>query len=143
VISVKFCDKQMLEKFRTFQFLSDYITTKKEELDAYNAKYNFDDQNLVNGRRQTNLGVFRAYLKEYLRHKPEINTKMTFLIRQLQPGETGLPIEIYVFSKVQEWAAYENIQSDIFDHILAVIPEFGLKVFQNPSGSDFQNLLKK
>ena len=140
--SVKFCDKQMIEKFKSFHFLNTYISKKDKELEAYNSKYNFDNQNLVNGRRQTNLGVFRAYLKEYLLHKPEINTKMTLLIRQLQPTENGLPIEIYVFSKVQEWAAYEDIQSDIFDHILSVIPKFELEVFQTPTGKDFQVLSK-
>ena len=140
--SVEFCDQQMLEKFKSFHFLNKYIGEKKKELDTYNAKYDFDDTNLVNGRRQTNLGVFRAYLKEYLRHKPEINTEMTMLVRQLQPSENGLPIEIYVFSKIQEWGAYEDIQSDIFDHILSVIPEFNLKVFQSPSGKDFQELRK-
>ena len=95
---------------------------------------------LVNGRRQTNLGVFRAYLSAYLRSNQNIRQDMTFLVRQLQPGESGIPMEIYVFSKVQEWAKYEDIQSDIFDHLLAAIPEFELQVFQNPSGADFRNL---
>jgi len=97
---------------------------------------------VVNGRRQTNIGVFRAYLDAYLKNHPDVRKDMTFLIRQLQPGEYGLPIEIYVFSKVQAWAQYEAIQADIFDHILAVIPEFDLRVFQNPSGSDFKSFLK-
>jgi miniconductance mechanosensitive channel len=140
--SVSFCNAEILTKFESFHFIKNYISKKNRELFDYNKKYGFDGTNLVNGRRQTNLGIFRAYLKEYLHHKPEINTEMTFLVRQLQPGENGLPIEIYIFSKIQEWDLYEDIQSDIFDHILAVIPEFGLKVYQNPSGSDFQNLLK-
>jgi miniconductance mechanosensitive channel len=140
--SVSFCNAEMLTKFESFHFIKKYISKKNKELFDYNAKYGFDGTNLVNGRRQTNLGIFRAYLKEYLHHKPEINTEMTFLVRQLQPGENGLPIEIYIFSKIQEWDLYEDIQSDIFDHILAVIPEFGLKIHQNPSGSDFQSLLK-
>lgn len=140
--SVQFCDQKMLDKFKSFHFLNNYISKKNDELGIYNAKYNIDDKILVNGRRQTNLGVFRAYIKEYLRHKPEINNDMTMLVRQLQPTEYGIPIQIYVFSKIQEWAAYEDIQSDIFDHLLSVIPEFGLKVFQNPSGKDFQELRK-
>ena len=140
--SVSFCNAEMLAKFESFHFIKEYISKKNKELFDYNKKYDFDGTNLVNGRRQTNLGIFRAYLKEYLRHKPEINAKMTFLVRQLQPGENGLPIEVYVFSKIQEWALYEDIQSDIFDHILAVIPEFGLRVHQNPTGNDFKNLLK-
>ncbi len=140
--SVKFCDQEMLKKFKSFHFLSDYIERKNNQLETYNKEYGFDNTNLVNGRRQTNLGVFRAYLKQYLRHKPEINIDMTFLVRQLQPTENGIPIEIYVFSKIQTWAEYEDVQSDIFDHILAVIPEFGLKVFQSPSGGDFKEILK-
>jgi len=140
--SVQFCDKAMLEKFNSFHFLNNYIGQKKEELQSYNTKYNIDDSVLVNGRRQTNLGVFRAYLKEYLRHMPEINNEMIMLVRQLQPTENGIPIQIYVFSKIQEWAAYEDIQSDIFDHLLSVIPEFGLRVFQSPSGKDFQEFRK-
>ena len=87
----------------------------------------------------TNVGTFRAYVIEYLRQHPKIHNDMTFLVRQLNPTESGLPIEIYVFSNDQEWANYEAIQSDIFDHIFAVIPEFGLRVFQNPSGYDFRN----
>lgn len=140
--SVQFCDQKMLDKFKSFHFLNNYISKKNDELGIYNAKYDIDDNILVNGRRQTNLGVFRAYIKEYLRHKPEINNDMTMLVRQLQPTEYGIPIQIYVFSKIQEWAAYEDIQSDIFDHLLSVIPEFELKVFQNPSGKDFQELRK-
>ena len=95
---------------------------------------------MVNGRRQTNLGIFRAYLSAYLRNNPDIRNDMTFLVRQLQPAESGIPMEIYVFSREQEWAAYENIQSDIFDHILAAIPEFELMVFQNPSGADMRQI---
>jgi miniconductance mechanosensitive channel len=89
----------------------------------------------------TNLGTFRAYMENYLHKHPMINQDMTFLIRHLQPGEQGLPLEIYVFSKDQAWANYEAIQADIFDHILAIIPEFGLRVFQNPTGADFNKLV--
>jgi miniconductance mechanosensitive channel len=138
--SVKFCTPEMLEKFRKIQVLEGYIDYKQEELEKHNNKYKIDESILVNGRRQTNLGVFRAYLERYLRRNENINEEMTFIIRQLQPTETGLPIEIYVFSKVQAWAEYESIQADIFDHILAVIPEFELQVFQNPSGDDFKKL---
>ncbi len=140
--SVKFCDEIMLDKFRSFLFIKEYLNAKETELTSYNEKYNIDNSVLVNGRRQTNLGVFRAYLKSYLKHKPEINNEMTFLIRQLQPTENGIPMEVYVFSKIQDWGLYEDIQADIFDHILAVIPQFELKVFQQPSGSDFQKLNK-
>lgn len=139
--SVKFCDEKMLAKFRKFHFLTNYIDQKHEELEIYNNKYNIDNSILVNGRRQTNLGVFRAYLKEYLRNIPEINTDMTFMVRQLQPTTDGIPMEIYVFSRVKEWIKYEDIQADIFDHILAVIPQFELRAFQQPSGSDFKQII--
>lgn len=138
--SVKFCTEEMTEKFSKIKYLSDYIQNKEKELSEFNSQKNIDDSVLVNGRRMTNIGTFRAYLVSYLKDHPKINKNLTFLVRQLDPGPNGLPIEIYVFSSDQVWANYEAIQADIFDHILAVIPEFELKVFQNPTGADFQNL---
>jgi miniconductance mechanosensitive channel len=138
--SVKFCSPEMLEKFQKISLVKDYIQDKEKVLTEYNNNQTIDNSVLVNGRRQTNLGVFRAYLAAYLRSNPNIRTDMTFLVRQLQPAESGIPMEIYVFSKEQEWGVYENIQSDIFDHILAAIPEFELQVFQNPSGADFRRI---
>ena len=138
--SIRFCDEAMLEKFRTIQYITEYINDKKREIDEHNKAANVDDSQLVNGRRMTNVGTFRAYVIAYLKHHPKIHQDMTFLVRQLAPTAEGLPIEIYVFSNDQVWANYEAIQADIFDHVLAVIPEFGLQVFQNPTGSDFRNL---
>lgn len=138
--SVKFCNREMLNQLKRIQFVNKYIEARDKQIEEYNKKHNIDNSVLVNGRRQTNLGIFREYLKQYLRNKPEVRSEMTFLVRQLQPTENGIPIEIYVFSAVQEWAKYEDIQSDIFDHILAVIPHFDLRVFQNPSGADFKSL---
>jgi len=138
--SVKFCTGEMLERFKKFQYLSGYIEEKRKELSDYNMDKNIDDSELVNGRRLTNIGTFRAYLTSYLRDHPKINKNLTFLIRQLEPGPNGMPMEIYVFSNDQVWANYEAIQADIFDHIMAVIPEFELRVFQNPTGADFQSL---
>ena len=143
VTSIRFCDAQMLDKFKKIHVLKDYIQHRQEEIEAYNAKNKIDPSVLVNGRRMTNVGTFRKYLEEYLRAHPLIHNELTFLVRQLQPTEKGLPIEIYVFSRDQEWANYEAIQADIFDHIMAVIPEFELRIFQNPSGSDFSNLVNK
>jgi miniconductance mechanosensitive channel len=140
VNSIKFCTTEMLEKFEKFQYVAGYVKNKEAEISRYNEKNNIDPALLVNGRRQTNIGVFRAYLKAYLENNSKIHNSMTFLIRHLQPTEKGLPIEIYVFSKIQEWAEYEAIQADIFDHILAVIPEFDLRIFQNPTGADFMAL---
>ena len=138
--SVGFCTPEMIERFRRIDDLKGYIDEKQRELEDWNAKRGIDDSVLVNGRRMTNLGTFRAYLVSYLRNHPMINKDMTFLVRQLPPAADGLPIEIYVFSSDKRWAAYEDIQSDIFDHILAVIPEFDLRVYQHPSGKDVQEV---
>jgi len=138
--SVKFCTPEMIGRFIKISLVKEYVEQKEAELQAYNRQQAIDNSILVNGRRQTNLGIFRAYLSAYLRNNPNIRTDMTFLVRQLQPAESGIPMEIYVFSKEQEWAVYENIQSDIFDHILAAIPEFELMVFQNPSGADMRQI---
>ena len=141
--SVRFVDDEMAEKFKKIHLLKDYVVSREEEILKYNEDNKIDGSILVNGRRMTNLGTFRKYVEEYLHQHPKIHNDMTFLVRQLQPDERGLPIEIYVFSNDQAWANYEAIQSDIFDHILAVLPEFDLKVFQNPSGRDFQNLVSQ
>ena len=138
--SVKFCTPEMLERFKKFDRVAVYVEKTEEALQKYNEKNKINNEVLVNGRRQTNLGVFRAYLKGYLRQHPMVNDSMTFLVRQLEPGPDGMPIEIYVFSKDQEWSNYEDIQSDIFDHVLAVIPQFDLRVFQQPTGLDFSGI---
>jgi len=139
--SIGFTTPEMLGKFLKYDYVKQYIEDKERELSDYNAQHGIDNSVLVNGRRQTNIGIFRAYLNGYLRNHAAIHNDMTFLIRQLQPTEKGIPIEIYVFSKIQEWAKYEDLQSDIFDHILAVIPQFDLRVYQNPTGDDLQNIL--
>jgi miniconductance mechanosensitive channel len=136
VKSIRFCTPEMLQKFEKIEYLTYYIQHKQKELEEYNASRNVDNSIMVNGRRQTNIGVFRAYLVEYLRNHPNINPEMTLMVRQLQPTEKGLPIEIYGFSKIKAWEQYEAIQSDIFDHVLAVVPEFDLRIFQNRTGDD-------
>jgi len=138
--SIRFCDEEMLERFAKIQYITQYIDKTKHELKAFNEAAKVDNASLANGRRMTNVGTFRAYVQSWLLNHPMINKQMTFLVRQLQPTEYGLPIEIYVFSKDQVWANYEAIQADIFDHILAVLPEFDLRVYQNPSGADFRGL---
>lgn len=141
--SIKFCDAAMLTRFERFDLIRDYVKQKEEEVSEYNKKKNISDEDRISGRRQTNVGIFRKYLEVYLRQHPMINLEMTFLVRQLQPTPNGLPIEIYVFCLDKAWANYESIQSDIFDHIFAVIPEFELKVFQQPSGADFARFISK
>lgn len=139
--TVKFCTAEMIDKFKQIQFIKSYIEQKEEEIASYNKANNIDDSVAVNGRRLTNFGTFRYYLQEYLKSNPKIHKNMTFLVRHLQPTEKGIPVEVYVFSNDQAWANYEMIQADIFDHILAVIPEFELGVFQNPTGDDFKQLI--
>jgi len=138
--SITFLDEAQIEKFRKFHLLNQYITGKEKEISEFNKSLKLDDSIVTNGRRMTNLGTFRVYLENYLHSHPKIHQDMTFLVRHLQPTEKGIPLEIYVFSNDQAWANYEAIQADIFDHILAIIPEFGLRVFQNPTGRDFQSL---
>jgi miniconductance mechanosensitive channel len=138
--SISFCTDEMLEEFKKIVVLKPYLEEKEKELITYNKKFNPDPSTMVNGRRQTNIGVFRAYLKAYLRNRSDIHKNMTFLVRQLQPHEKGLPIEIYVFTTTTAWGEYEDIQSDIFDHILASVPEFGLKVYQFPSNSGLREI---
>ncbi|MFQ5329414.1 MAG: mechanosensitive ion channel family protein [Thermodesulfobacteriota bacterium] len=140
ISTIKLCTEEMVERFARVEAIKSYIERKTKEVEEYNRTHSIDDSVLVNGRRLTNVGTFRAYLESYLRGHPMINKSMTLLIRQLAPTEHGLPIEIYVFSSDQDWVNYEAIQADIFDHILAVVPEFDLKVFQSPSGSDFSAL---
>ena len=138
--TIQFCTEDMLDRFSKIQYISAYIENKKIEMQETNKLEQVDHSSLVNGRRMTNIGTFRAYVEAYLSNHPMINKEMTFLIRQLAPTEHGLPIEIYVFSKDKDWAKYESIQANIFDHILAVVPEFDLRVFQDPSGMDFNKL---
>ena len=140
VQTIVFCDEEMLGRFAKIKYIAEYIQKKKDELARFNQELKVDDSSLVNGRRMTNVGTFRAYVVAYLKHHPKIHQEMTFLVRQLAPSENGLPIEVYVFSNDKVWANYEAIQADIFDHILAVVPEFDLRVFQVPTGNDFRRL---
>ncbi len=136
--SIKFCSMEMIERFKKIDILGDYITGKQEEIDKDNLNKKANTSELINGRRMTNLGVFRAYIAAYLHHHPLIHDKMTFLVRQLQPTDKGIALEIYVFSRDQNWANYEGIQADIFDHLLATISFFDLTVYQALSGLDMR-----
>ncbi len=136
--SVHFCDEAMLNKFRNFHLISQYVSDKELEIQKFNEDNQLNTSTLVNGRRQTNLGVFRTYLTSYLKTFPGVHPSLPIQVRQLQPSENGLPIEVYFFSQKLSWPDFENIQSDVFDHILAVIPEFGLRVFQHPSGANVE-----
>lgn len=138
--SISFCTEEMIGEFLKIHYLTDYITTKVNEINAYNIEHQINRESKVNGRQLTNIGVFREYIHQYLRNHPKINQDMTLIVRQLAPGDNGLPIEIYAFSNDINWVVYESIQADIFDHIFAIAPTFGLRAFQNPSGHDIVQL---
>lgn len=138
--SVRFCTPEMLGKYRKIALLKDYVEHTETVIEEYNEEHHIDNSVLVNGRRQTNLGVFRAYLTAYLKSLPAVNQELTCMVRQLQPTDHGIPMELYFFCAIKDWIPYEGVQADVFDHVLAIIPEFDLQVFQSPSGRDFQKL---
>ncbi len=141
--SFRFVDEALLAKMMKFQRLRPYLESKLPELEEWNRQERVDANELVNGRRLTNIGCFRAYATAYLRAHKQIHQDMTFLVRQLQPTDKGLPLEIYVFTTDTRWAVYEGIQADIFDHLITVVPEFGLSVYQAPSSSDMRLLASR
>jgi len=137
--SVHFLDTDERKRLYRFSLLEDYLVNKRKEIDEWNAKLAERGQDPVNTRRVTNLGTFRAYVERYLRAHPGVHQNMTLMVRQLSPTADGLPLEIYCFTNTVAWTQYEAIQSDIFDHLLAILPEFGLRVFQHPSGGDVRD----
>ena len=135
--TIRFVGRDDLQRYQKFTLLKDELDRRIADVDAWNTEHQVDTTEQINGRQQTNIGVFRAYIEAYLRQHPKIHTEgFTFLVRHLQPGPDGLPIELYVFSNDNRWVPYEGIQADIFDHLLASVPEFDLAVFQSPSGRD-------
>jgi miniconductance mechanosensitive channel len=140
VSSIRFQTQDEVDLFKRFALLKDYIQNKEQELADYNAGLATEVDAEINKRRITNVGTFRAYAFNYLKNHPKIHEGMTLIVRQLAPGPEGLPLEIYCFTNTTEWAVYEDIQSDIFDHLLAIVPEFGLRLYQKPAGSDLANL---
>ena len=140
--SVQFATPEMIARFRKIQLISEYIDKRSEEINEHNTRTGADKTELVNGRHMTNIGVFRNYIERYLEKNPYINTEMTYMVRQLEPGPNGIPLEIYCFSREKSWVGYERIMADLFDHLLAASLRFDLKIFQNPSGSDFRSLVK-
>jgi len=139
--SIRLCDDDMINQFKKIHLLKDYMEEKTKEIGDYNSKNNIDNEDLINGRRLTNLGTFRIYLLNYLKNHSKIDQNLTVLVRQLAPTEKGIPIQIYAFCNDTAWINYEAVQGDIFDHALSVVGHFGLQLFQNPSGSDFAKAL--
>ena len=138
--SVHFLNDEEKQRLRRFRLLADYLQEKQQEIDAWNAQLQEQGKEPVNTRRITNLGTFRAYVNHYLRNHAGIHQNMTLMVRQLAPTADGLPLEIYCFTNTTAWVAYEGIQADIFDHLLSIIPEFGLRVYQHPSGQDVRDI---
>ncbi len=140
--SIHFLTEEEQKYLSRFNLLENYFTQKVAEIDQWNAQLDKNHDVLANTRRLTNIGTFRAYVFAYLQQHININPNMTFMARQLPPTENGLPLEIYCFTNTTVWIDYEQIQGDIFDHLYSILPCFGLKVFQNPSGYDFNQVLK-
>jgi len=138
--SIRFCTPEMTARYSKIRYIAEYMQMKNQEIGQYNKGLGEDVNDPANSRRLTNIGTFRAYIKVYLENHALINTQMTFLVRQLAPTGHGLPLEIYVFCKDKEWARYEAVQSDVFDHLLAMAPEFDLRVFQFPTGHDLARM---
>ena len=143
VNSIGFCDEEALSRYSKIDYIKEYLARTRAEVQAYNEQSGSHAESSANGRHLTNIGTFRAYVLAYLKHHPDINQDLTILARQLAPTDSGLPIEVYAFSSDKNWANYEAIQADIFDHLFAVVAEFDLRVFQKPSGVDLQNFTQK
>ena len=144
VDTVKFLDEEMLKRLKKIELLKDYLEGKEKEIAAYNQKHNVHE-NIINGRHLTNLGTFRHYAEEYLKSRPFITQAdpgFTLMVRQLPPNAQGIPLEIYCFVNTTVWTQYECYQSDIFDHLFSVLPEFGLYAYQQPSGRNLNKLVK-
>lgn len=141
ISSIKFSSTEMIERYMAFQILKPYLNSRIEEIEQYNQISGADKTFPINGRHLTNIGVFRKYVETLISTRKGINQGMTMMVRQLDPSSEGVPLEIYCFTDTTEWLAYEHIQSDLFDHLLASIPLFDLEVFENPTGKDFNRLV--
>ena len=130
VNTIRYCTPDMLENYKHYSLIKDYITQREEDIAEYNKANRIDTSEILNGRQQTNLGIFRAYIKAYINNNPKLNHNMTTMVRQMQPSEFGVPLQIYAFSSDKRWVNYEEIQSDIFDHIISAAPMFDLKIYQ-------------
>lgn len=138
--SIQLCGPEMLEKLKKIELIKGHIDQKQDEIEKFNEEHKFDRSVLLNGRNQTNVGLFRVYIQKYLQSLDTVNQNMTLMVRQLQPTSEGLPIEVYCFSSSKDWPVYEGIIADIFDHIFAAASFFEIELFENPSGSDLRAL---
>lgn len=141
--SIKYCDAKMIETYSQYHLLKTYLEKKSKEIEDFNKEHKIDKTHLINGRHLTNIGVFRAYAQAYIESRPGINKEMTSMVFQQAPTENGVPIQIYCFTNTTVWAEFENIQADIFDHLLAAATAFELEIFQSPSAGDFRLLTQQ
>jgi len=142
ISSIQFCTPEMLHKYGEIELIRPYIEQKEKDIAEFNSTHEVNRKVLLNGRNQTNIGVFRHYMEEYLKKKNEVNQDMTLMVRQLAPTEKGVALQVYAFTKTKVWVEYEKVVGDIFDHLLSSVPFFDLAVFENPSGRDFKSLNK-
>lgn len=140
--SIKFLNKEDIEKYKKITLVSSFLEHREKDNDLFNKTHDIENSLLINGKNQTNLGVFRKYIDAYLNENPAVNKNMFLMVRHLPPTEKGIPLEVYCFSKDKQWVNYEHIQADIFDHLLASAPYFDLEVFEFPSGNDLSELNK-
>lgn len=140
ISSVKFLTPEDVERYKTFALVKDYLTSRQLEIDQYNHSISADKSQLINGRNLTNIGVFREYIKSYLKVSPGINKDMIMMVRQLAPSEHGLPMEIYAFTDTVVWVSHEGIMADIFDHIMVAARYFDLEIFEAPTGGDLRTI---
>lgn len=141
--TVRFVDEDLLNRLQKVERIQDYMETRQKEIDQYNYDHGNNKQVLLNGRHMTNIGVFRAYIKNYLEEHPLVSKEQSIMVRQLEPGANGVALQVYCFSSTTVWMEYEQLQSFIFDHLLAAVTTFDLRLFQNPTGSDFSAFLEK
>jgi len=141
--TVQLLSREDTLKMQKYSLVQEYLRERQAEIDAHNREKDVDRSEVINGRNMTNLGVFRQYALEYIRHHPRVDIHEVTMVRQLQPTAEGLPLEIYCFVDDTRWVEYETIMADLFDHLIASVPHFGLQLFQNPSGSDFRKMISE
>ncbi|MDD4575089.1 MAG: mechanosensitive ion channel [Bacteroidales bacterium] len=140
--TVKFCTPEMLDSYKEIELISDYVVEKQKEIDEYNENMSFDKSLAVNGRNQTNIGIFRMYMQAYLKSLDTLSLESTLMVRQLPTSDKGIPLEVYVFCRSKEWVVYEEIQSDIFDHFYASLESFDLALYQTPSSNNVKEIME-
>ena len=140
ISSIRYLEPAEIDELTRIQLINGYIQERREEIRRFNEENQVDHSVLVNGRRMTNIGLFRRYVDSYLRKHPQINQGMTLMVRQLAPDQHGIPLEVYCFTSTVKWVEYEPIQADIFDHLLAAIKYFHLQVFEDPAADDVRSI---